>query len=477
MSSEFMKDSSAGDAVISVSSLGKYYEIYADPKDRLKQFVLPALDRALGGEPKKYYREFWALRDVSFQVRRGETVGIIGRNGSGKSTLLQLVCGTLTPSTGQVRTQGRVAALLELGSGFNPEFTGRENIMLSGALFGLTVAQMEERYERIVAFSGIPEFIDQPVKTYSSGMVVRLAFSVIAHVDADILVVDEALSVGDAYFTQKCMRFLRSFMKRGTLLFCSHDMGAIINLCERAIWLDKGALRMSGSPKDLSQAYLASLFEPDAGVEGQVDEIYEAESAKSGDGVKLEKVDNFLPALPVDYVDMRQGMIDRSHLRNDIEIFQFDEDRASFGTGAASITSVHLLDSSGRALNWAIGGQQVALRIAVLAAAEIHRPIVGFVVKDKLGQIIFADNTYISHRDKSITIAKGTTFSATFYFTFPVLPGGEYSISPAVAEGTQADHVQHQWIHDALILHVQSSAVCLGLFGVPMRKIDLEVMS
>lgn len=318
---------------IEVTGLGKYYEIYADPKDRLKQFVLPVLDRALGGEPKQYHREFWALRDVSFKVRRGETVGIIGRNGSGKSTLLQLVCGTLTPSSGQVSTTGRIAALLELGSGFNPEFTGRENIMLSGALFGLTAQQMEERYDDIVAFSGIPDFIDQPVKTYSSGMVVRLAFSVIAHVDADILVVDEALSVGDAYFTQKCMRFLRSFMKRGTLLFCSHDMGAIINLCERAIWLDKGVMRMNGAPKELSQEYLASLFEPEDGsmaetalVEGGGGEVEVEDTSADGQPSPLE-----LTAEPA-YVDMRQTLIDASMLRNDIEVFQFDENRASFGT-------------------------------------------------------------------------------------------------------------------------------------------------
>ena len=465
---------------IEVTGLGKYYEIYADPKDRLKQFVLPVLDRALGGEPKQYYREFWALRDVSFKVRRGETVGIIGRNGSGKSTLLQLVCGTLTPSSGQVNTTGRIAALLELGSGFNPEFTGRENIMLSGALFGLTAQQMEERYDDIVAFSGIPDFIDQPVKTYSSGMVVRLAFSVIAHVDADILVVDEALSVGDAYFTQKCMRFLRSFMKRGTLLFCSHDMGAIINLCERAIWLDKGVMRMNGAPKELSQEYLASLFEPEDGsmaetalVEGGGGEVEVEVEDTSADGQPspLE-----LTAEPA-YVDMRQTLIDASMLRNDIEVFQFDENRASFGTGAARITAVHLLDAQGQKVNWALGGQDVKLRIIARANEQISRPIVGFVVKDKLGQIIFADNTYLAHRDRAIVVPRNGEVAATFDFRFPVLPAGEYSISPAIAEGTQADHVQHEWVHDALILHVQSSAVCLGLFGVPMRTIELEATS
>ncbi len=204
---------SSDQVAIQISKLSKCYEIYDAPRDRLKQFILPVLQRKTGRSPKRYFREFWALRDVSFDVMKGETIGVIGRNGCGKSTLLQMICGTLSPTEGSIRTQGRIAALLELGSGFNPEFTGRENVYLNAAVLGLTRSEIEARFDAITAFAEIGEFIEQPVKTYSSGMMVRLAFAVIAHVDADILIVDEALAVGDAFFTQKCMRFLRQFMK------------------------------------------------------------------------------------------------------------------------------------------------------------------------------------------------------------------------------------------------------------------------
>lgn len=198
---------------------------------------------------------------MSFHVQKGETIGIIGRNGSGKSTLLQIICGTLTPSGGRVAINGRVAALLELGAGFNPEFTGRENVYMNAALLGLSKAQIEERLDAIFAFADIGGFVDQPVKTYSSGMYVRLAFAVIAHVDADVLVIDEALAVGDAFFTQKCMRFLRAFMERGTVLFVSHDTNAVVNLCTRVVWLDKGRVREIGPAKDVCDSYLEAFYE------------------------------------------------------------------------------------------------------------------------------------------------------------------------------------------------------------------------
>lgn len=253
--------SSDSDVVIRVEGLSKHYQIYDTPRDRLKQFVLPRLQHLTRRPVRQYFHEFKALDDISFEVRRGETVGIIGRNGSGKSTLLQIVCGTLAPTSGTVETRGRIAALLELGSGFNPEFTGRENVYLYASVLGLKREEVAARFESIEAFADIGEFIEQPVKTYSSGMVVRLAFAVIAHVDADILVIDEALAVGDAFFVQKCMRFLRRFMEHGTILFVSHDTSAVINLCNHAIWLANGKIRFQGSSKDASERYLAAMFE------------------------------------------------------------------------------------------------------------------------------------------------------------------------------------------------------------------------
>ena len=225
---------SSDDLAVSVRGLGKSYQIYDRPADRLKQFVMPRLQRRAGVQVRQYFREFWALRDVSFEIPRGSTVGIVGRNGSGKSTLLQIICGTLSPTLGSVETNGRIAALLELGSGFNPEFSGRDNVYMNALLLGVDRETVDERFDSIAAFADVGEYLEQPVKTYSSGMFLRLAFAVIAHVDADILIVDEALAVGDAVFTQKCMRFIRRFQENGTLLFVSHDPSAVQNLCRSA---------------------------------------------------------------------------------------------------------------------------------------------------------------------------------------------------------------------------------------------------
>ncbi len=251
----------APDVAILVQGLSKCYHIYDNPRDRLKQFVMPRIGRFLMRKPQDYFREFWALRDVSFEVKRGEVVGIVGRNGSGKSTLLQLICGTLSPTTGSVRTHGRIAALLELGSGFNPEFTGRENVYLNAAVLGLDTAEIDRRFEAIAAFAEIGQFMDQPVKTYSSGMAVRLAFAVAINVDPEILVVDEALSVGDELFQRKCFARIEEIRARGaTILFVSHSGGTVIELCDRAVLLDSGRMLASGKPKDVIGRYQKLLY-------------------------------------------------------------------------------------------------------------------------------------------------------------------------------------------------------------------------
>ncbi|MBZ0092874.1 MAG: ABC transporter ATP-binding protein [Sulfuricellaceae bacterium] len=257
--------------VIRARGLGKCYQLYAQPQDRLKQFLWRG--------KRRFYREFWALRGVDFEIMPGEVVGIIGRNGSGKSTLLQLVCGTLTPTDGEVSVQGRVAALLELGAGFNPEFTGRENVFMSAAVMGLSQAEIAARYEDIVEFSGIRDFIDQPVKTYSSGMYVRLAFSVAISVDPDILVIDEALSVGDGEFARKSFDRIMALKDAGkTILFCSHSMYQVEALCSRAMWLNRGRLQMLDIATRVTVAYQAEL---DAKVGGRNDVGAIAGSASS----------------------------------------------------------------------------------------------------------------------------------------------------------------------------------------------------
>lgn len=235
---------------IRVNNLSKCYHIYDRPQDRLKQSIVPKLRSLVGRNPGRYFREFWALNNVSFEVGRGETVGIIGRNGSGKSTLLQMICGTLEPTTGSVETNGRVAALLELGAGFNPEFTGRENVYMNATVLGLTQDEIHARFNEIAAFADIGDFIEQPVKHYSSGMYARLAFAVAINVDPSILIVDEALAVGDEPFQRKCFARIEEIKRGGgTILFVSHSTEAIVNLCDRAVLLYKGEHLFTGAPK------------------------------------------------------------------------------------------------------------------------------------------------------------------------------------------------------------------------------------
>ncbi|MBU6415573.1 MAG: ABC transporter ATP-binding protein [Xanthomonadaceae bacterium] len=254
---------SSDDFSIRVEGLSKRYEIYARPVDRLKQMILPRVQRGLHWPARAWFSEFWALHDVSFNVRKGETVGIVGRNGSGKSTLLQMICGTLTPTLGTVAVNGRVAALLELGAGFNPEFTGRENVRLSGLLYGLSEQELKARFDAILDFAEIGEFIDQPVKTYSSGMYVRLAFAVAINVSPDVLVLDEALSVGDEAFQRKCFARIDQIRASGaTVLFVSHAAGTVIELCNRALLLDRGELLTEGSPKHVVSRYQKLLYSP-----------------------------------------------------------------------------------------------------------------------------------------------------------------------------------------------------------------------
>jgi lipopolysaccharide transport system ATP-binding protein len=451
---------------IRVRHLAKCYHVFESPQDRLRQSLFPRLRRLVGAPQKQYAREFRALRDVSFEVLKGETVGIIGRNGSGKSTLLQIICDTLTPTSGDVETHGRIAALLELGSGFNPEFTGRENVFLNAALLGLTREQTRARFDDIATFADIGDFIEQPVKTYSSGMVLRLAFAVIAHVDADILVIDEALSVGDAFFVQKCMRFLRGFMRHGTIIFVSHDLGAVVNLCQKAIWLDGGAVKAVGSPKDIAAAYLAELVELQQGAS----EVSTRTAAAKTDRVDVGNVERR------EGVDQRLRFLNNSSLRNDIELFRFDPGAACFGLGGMGVVQVELQDSGGQLLSWCVGGEEVILRIRCIAHQPVVSPIVGFWVKDRLGQTLFGENTYLSNMGSPLELKAGDQFEGVFAFRMPILPVGDYCFGVAVAEGTQQEHVQHQWIHDALFFKSYSTSVSTGLVGIPIDQIELRII-
>lgn len=441
----------SSDVVIKAERLGKSYHVYERPPHRFMQMLMRGT--------KRFYTEFQALRDVSFTIEKGETVGIIGKNGSGKSTLLQIICGTLLQSSGDVAVQGKIAALLELGAGFNPEFTGRENVNLYASILGLQEDQIAQRFQSIVDFADIGEFLDQPVKTYSSGMVVRLAFAVIAHVDADILVIDEALAVGDAYFVQKCMRFLRRFCERGTLLFVSHDTTSVVSLCDRAIWLDRGSVRSIGLAKDVVGLYLEGLYNTDAVTD--LDKRAIVASRNSG--------------ATVEYRDQRYDFINRTNLRNDIEVLGFSENAADFTDGQADIVDVVFLED-GKKLSWMVGGESVVLRIHCASAIDLDSPIVGFLIKNRLGQYVFGDNTYLSYREHPVAVSAGGSCVASFEFTMPMLPVGDYSLDVSISNGTQQSFHMINWKYDVLVFRVQSSSIVHGLVGVPMRSIRLEAL-
>ncbi|WP_337244465.1 ABC transporter ATP-binding protein [Luteimonas sp. gir] len=438
------------DLIIDASGVGKCYQIYERPSHRLLQ--------GLFGDSKRFYREFWALRGIDLQVRRGETLGIIGKNGSGKSTLLQMIAGTLAPTEGRIDIRGRIAALLELGSGFNPDFTGRENVFLNASILGLSSAQIDARLQDILDFADIGTFIDQPIRNYSSGMVMRLAFSVMAHVDADVLIIDEALAVGDAFFTQKCMRFLREFKARGTLLFVSHDDAAVSGLCDRALWIDSGRAMAYGESRDVVQQYLESVI---ANRQGETALLSGRSQGAIGERARH---------------DMRRDVVNASNLRNDIEIVPFDPEAQGFGEMRARVVNVSLRDRDGRDLSWCVGGESVVLDVDFSVEGVLERPIVGFYVKDRLGQLLFGDNTYVSSLGQAMPIGTGSQARARFEFEMPRLKAGDYFITVGIADGSKDEHSIQHWVHEALALKSLCQSWSIGILGLPMSKISLEVI-
>jgi lipopolysaccharide transport system ATP-binding protein len=444
MSSEHTTPDSS-EYAIEVNGLSKCYQIYDKPSDRLKQMLMRGR--------KQYYKEFWALKDVSFKIKKGETVGIIGRNGSGKSTLLQMICGTLNPTGGEVKVNGRVAALLELGAGFNPEFSGVENVYMAASLYGLSKEEVDQRFEAIATFADIGDHIHQPVKTYSSGMYVRLAFAVIAHVDADILVVDEALAVGDAVFTQKCMRFIRKFRENGTLLFVSHDMGSVLNLCEQAVWLHAGKIQQLGVAKEISEAYLQYTLQ----------EVY-------GQDAKLQVIANKTTSSSLDQATTEQTTV--LNYETEMGVKNNLNEANGWKSGAGEIVAVNLAAVDGANGDALKGGELVQMTIEAVVTQDMARPILGFLVRDRLGQDLFGENTLPFTDISPLPLQAGERFQSKFTFSLPMLPNGDYSVMTSLADGDLNNHVQHHWLHNSLMLHVSSSKVRYGLVGVDFKKIN-----
>lgn len=399
--------------VISIKELSKVYKLYDDPIDRVKESIIPF--------GKQYHKEFYAINNVSFDVKQGETVGLMGRNGSGKSTLLKMITGVLSPTAGEISINGKISALLELGAGFNPELSGMENIFLHGTIMGYSREQIEQKLEAILSFADIGDFIHQPVKVYSSGMFVRLAFAVSINVDPDILIVDEALSVGDMRFQQKCLRKIEEFKNDKTVLFVSHDLSAINKFCDRAIWLNEGVIMGEGSPEEISKEYRAFMI-------GSSLTKYEVKSSLEQDYHKKESV--------LDDLDLIAPHLD------------------VLGDDKARITAISVFDAATKEkLAIVSPGQVIRIVIKVQYYATILNPIVGFSVKDRLGNIVTQSNSYVLN-ETIPDVSEGTKAGYSFEFTFPNLRSGYYYISPAVASGSMEEHVQHCWVHDALIIQV-----------------------
>lgn len=433
--------------IVVARALAKRYTLYPRPADRFAHLFMPW----------RHYPAFEALKGVSFTVGRGETVGIIGQNGAGKSTLLQVVTGTIMPTQGDVKVNGRVAALLELGAGFEPDFTGRENIRLNGTILGLTRRELKERTEAIIAFSELGAFIDRPVRTYSSGMFMRLAFSVAAHVDADLLIIDEALSVGDVRFTQKCLRFLKEFKSRGSILFVSHDLAAVTGLCDRAIWLDHGHIRGEGPAIKICEQYVASLFE------------------KPGEDAPKPTV----PRAPAKEINGEIVLFDdaappRGSTPGAASISPFNPEASAFGQGGATIVDAGLFDpADGSRLTQVSEDQDVDLKVVVQAETAVERPIVGFYIKDRLGQLLFGENSYWDTLPQP-AIPAGEKMAIRFRFRWPSMARGTYTLTVAIADGTMEHHIQRHWMHDAVIFEVLSSSARLALVGVRLQKVLVD---
>ncbi len=429
---------------IRVENLAKRYEIYTQPADRLKQMVLPRLQRFMHRPVRGYFHEFWALRDVSFDVHRGETVGIVGRNGSGKSTLLQIICGTLTPTLGQVSVHGRVAALLELGSGFNPEFTGRENAYLNATVLGLSREEIDARFEDIVAFADIGEFIEQPVKTYSSGMYIRLAFAVAINVTPDILVVDEALSVGDELFQRKCFSRIEAIRENGaTILFVSHAANAVVELCDRAILVDAGEMLAQGQPKKIINDYHRLLYSPTGEAARIRKTIRNDEDPRLKDLTDCKGEVN-VALLPVNDAHETQETYD-PQLK--------PESTAIFASKGAVITEVKLLTESGRPVNGLVRGRRYRFCFNVDFLKPVFKVRFGCLIKSVTGLPICGTMSHAALRDGLVVERAGESATVEFLFDCMLNPGTYFMNAGVFGVEEEQETLLHR-IADAVAFRV-----------------------
>jgi lipopolysaccharide transport system ATP-binding protein len=414
---------SVSEIAIRVNNVSKCFKQYAHPVDRLKEIVFPHRVKA---------KDFWALNDVNLEILRGQTLGIIGQNGSGKSTLLQIIAGTLTPTTGDVQVNGRISALLELGSGFNPEFTGRQNVFFNGRLLGLSQAELLEKFDDIVKFADIGDFIDQPVKTYSSGMFVRLAFAVAVNVDPEILIVDEALAVGDILFQRKCFSKIEELANRGTtILFVSHDLNSILNLCDRAIIIDRHAIICDDKPHPAVLAYSTLMAQREAASDDFQNRKFRHE-AKPSSGQTVGE--------------------------------------SRIGIGGAELLDVELLDAQGDSVQTIKCGERTIVRSTIQFHEDIEFPISGFKIKTLNGIAVVGNSTFGTPQSLP-PMRAGTVLTLEFAWNC-YLAAGNYTVTVGISE-TRADQkvVALDRRRDILPLTVIGSMSSYGLLALP---VDIE---
>lgn len=425
-------------SIVRAEKISKCFRIYRHPSDHLKEL--------LSFGRRRYHEPFWAVKDVDVTVDRGSCLGIIGENGSGKSTLLRMMAGVIRPTSGNLAVTGRVSALLELGAGFNPQFTGRENIYLNASILGFTDAQTRERIPSIEKFAEIGEFVDRPVKTYSSGMFVRLAFAVAIHLDPDVLIVDEALSVGDIFFQQRCIRRIQHLKHQGvTIIFVSHDLNAVRSLADRTIWMDHGHVHLEGKTDDVVSKYLAAMVtrgRKEIMEEEAIGKPLDASADLEISEEAIAKIPRFISHVP--NVDHR------------------------YGNGKARIQGIGIFGKDGEPASGVGQGDRICIRVSVEFFDDISQPNVGFMLRNRLGEDVTGTNA--TNEGMRLPAARaGDRVSVDFVMDLPFLYAGFYYFSPAIADGTLDQYEMCDWIDNACAIEVLQRTITYGHMRVPVH--------
>ena len=428
----------SGEYAINVQDVTKIYKLYDKPIDRLKESLSPM--------HKNYHRDFYALRNISFQVKKGETVGIIGTNGSGKSTILKIITGVLTPTEGTAEVDGVISALLELGAGFNMDYTGIENVYMNGTMMGFSRKEMDEKLQDILDFADIGDFVYQPVKTYSSGMFVRLAFALAINVEPEILIVDEALSVGDVFFQAKCYRRMEEIRKSGTtILMVTHDMGSIIKYCDKVVLLNKGEFVAEGAPGRMVDLYKKILA-------GQMDSLKE----------ELEEMNDFSGDKALEDKEFEQETVHEGGLMRDK--IAVNANRTEYGDGRAEIFDFGLEDQRGNLSNLILKGEMFTIREKIRFHGELKAPIFTYTIKDKKGTSLTGTNTMYEGTDIK-PVKRGDVYEVAFTQKM-TLQGGEYLLSMSCTGFEGEEHVVYHRLYDVASITVISNKNTVGVYDM-----------